>query len=215
MSLEAFAPDAQPEAYNAVVELTCAFPACGSLALLGKSGTGKTHLAVGALLVLADAGIYGRYAHLPALVLSLNTSYDRSEAERQKLEPLLSVPLLVLDDVGREKLTDHMASWLDRIADARWVHRLPTILAANLSRPEVLTWLGRAAASRMGESCQWVTMAAVDRRLMPARAIGSRPPSTVEPCGTCDDAGWLINERWALGTNRLMRCPTCQGRTAA
>jgi DNA replication protein DnaC len=220
MTLYTYDPDAQPEAYETAMQFVAEVDSAegaGNMALLGPPGTGKTHLAIGLLLVVAESLIRGQYVHWPGLILTLNTSHDRGECERLRLEPLLTTPLLILDDCGRESLTPYMTTWLDRILDARWVGRLATVFTANLRRPELVAWMGPAGASRVQASCRWVTMQPTDRRVRPLPAPTFTParPDPTEPCRACGDAGWLIDSRMGPTVGAMMRCPVCRGRAVA
>ena len=77
MLLERFRPEAQPEGWDAAQTFIEQFPD-GNLALLGKPGSGKTHLAVGILLSLREQRIVGQYVHVPSLFSALKRAPDRS-----------------------------------------------------------------------------------------------------------------------------------------
>jgi DNA replication protein DnaC len=46
---------------------------------------------------------------------------------------MTNVPLLFLDDMGKEKMTDRMASCLFALIDQRTMHKRPTIITTNLT----------------------------------------------------------------------------------
>lgn len=48
------------------------------------------------------------------------------------------IPLLFLDDMGKEKMTDRMASCLFALIDQRTMHRRPTIITTNLTGETLL-----------------------------------------------------------------------------
>ena len=76
--------------------------------LMGNSGVGKTHLAVAALKELLRRGHTGYFCEYGALLREIQNSY-RSESEVseiQLLSPILSVEVLVIDDLGCIKPSD-------------------------------------------------------------------------------------------------------------
>lgn len=51
---------------------------------------------------------------------------------------MTNVPLLFLDDMGKEKMTDRMASCLFALIDQRTMHKRPTIITTNLTGETLL-----------------------------------------------------------------------------
>jgi DNA replication protein DnaC len=51
---------------------------------------------------------------------------------------MTSVPVLFLDDLGKEKMTDRMASVLFALIDQRTQKKLPTIITTNLTGDTLL-----------------------------------------------------------------------------
>jgi DNA replication protein DnaC len=78
------------------------------LLLMGNSGVGKTHLAVAALKELLRRGHTGYFCEYGALLRDIQSSY-RSESEASEiklLDPILSVEVLIIDDLGCIKPSD-------------------------------------------------------------------------------------------------------------
>ena len=81
-------------------------------------------------------------------------AHATDDATTERLEELARVPLLVLDDLGRERIKgsyvdDWAASQLDTIINARYRNELPTLWTTNV-RPESLALLyGAALWSRL------------------------------------------------------------------
>lgn len=213
MPLERFRPEVQPEGWDAAQTFIERFPN-GNLALLGRPGSGKTHLAVGIMLALREQCVAGQYVHVPSLFSALKRAPDRSEAEMHLLNPLFDARLLVLDDVGREKSTEHMAEWLDVLINGRWVDRLPTVIAANLSQAALTEWLGGAGASRFISEADVVEMRPVDARIqkLPPRPVRQQNDPS-QPCLRCSGVGWLLDTRMPVGSKeRAIQCSACAGR---
>lgn len=216
MRLDTFAPSYQPDGWRAIGNLLKSWPDAQSVVLLGPPGTGKTHLAVGAVLALLERGIGAHYVHVPTVVAELRRAEDQREAERRYLDPVFAAPLVVLDDVGREKPTEHWQQWLDVLVNDRWLQDEPVILTTNLDERRLVEWLGAAAASRLLSVAQIVRMQPGDHRQRPTARI--TPPAAAsgdptKPCVTCAGAGWVLDEGVPVGRReRLMQCVACSGR---
>lgn len=222
MTLDSFVVDEQPEAHREALRFTVSWPAVAGLVLLGKPGTGKTHLAVGCLLSLAESGIEGRYVHLPEATAALRRAEDWSAESRRIIGPLFDTPCLVIDDAGREKSSDAIVEQLDALVNRRWRDGMPTIMTANQEATEFFGdgkdkagWLSPAAASRIGSGASVIRLRDGDRRMRGFR--GTRPIAhNADPtvgCETCQGAGWVVDAAIAVGrADRIRECPTCQGR---
>lgn len=83
------------------------------LIFFGKAGTGKTHLAVAiARHVIEQKQIPARVARTVELLADIRktfTEHDgyRAENEAELIQKLAYIPLLVLDDLGAEKISEH------------------------------------------------------------------------------------------------------------
>lgn len=141
MTLERFDRRWQPEAMDAVERLL-AGTTIRPLTLLGLSGTGKTHLACGVLLRCRELGMRGRYKAMPALVTAYSTAREFRDWGAEAIGPLLSVPVLVLDDWGDEKETAVLAPLMLSIIDERWAKERATIVTSSLVAPRPPGWTG-------------------------------------------------------------------------
>jgi DNA replication protein DnaC len=73
--------------------------------------------------------------------------------------------LLVLDDLGAERVTDFVLEELERIVDWRYRTMRPTAVATNLrSTTEIGAKYGQRALSRWMASCELITVLGGDRR---------------------------------------------------
>jgi len=110
------------------------------LLLMGNSGVGKTHLAVAALKELLRRGHSGYFCEYGALLREIQNSY-RSESEVSEvnlLDPILSVEVLVIDDLGCIKPSDWVRDTIAYILNTRYVeasrdlsHPRCTIITTN------------------------------------------------------------------------------------
>jgi len=73
--------------------------------------------------------------------------------------------LLVLDDLGREKLTDFILQEFQRIVDWRYREELPIAIATNLKPREFVNRYGENTYSRWQQSCEIVEITGPDHRV--------------------------------------------------
>lgn len=118
----------------------------GFLILLGPVGTGKSHLAVGAMRHWQQ----GRFITQSELLRWLRRSYgDRSEGD--PVEECQSASVFVLDDVGLSTGGRDELPLLHDILVHRHGAKLPTVITSNLSDHEFRKIIGERAADRMRE----------------------------------------------------------------
>lgn len=110
------------------------------LLLIGNSGVGKTHLAVAALRELLRRGHTGYFCEYGALLREIQNSYrsDSEVSEVKLLDPILSVEVLVIDDLGCIKPSDWVRDTIGYILNTRYVegsrdlsHPRCTIITTN------------------------------------------------------------------------------------
>lgn len=133
------------------------------LLLYGGAGRGKTHLAVATLKVLIRKGVPCLFVDFHELLAEIRNSYDeRSQsAELEILRPVLSVDVLLLDDLGSQRMTDWMGDTVFHIINVRYNNKKPVLVTTNLSmEPEKASSLetlqdrlGYRVVSRLYEMC--------------------------------------------------------------
>ena len=169
------------------------------LLLMGNSGVGKTHLAVAALRELLKRGHAGYFCEYGALLREIQNSY-RAESEVSEiklLEPILSVEVLVIDDLGCIKPSDWVRDTIAYILNTRYVeasrdlsHPRCTIVTTNYldwseekeatlpsgkritnQKDKLEDRIGDRMRSRLYEMCRTVELTAPDFR-RPSRQAG-------------------------------------------
>lgn len=110
------------------------------LYLFGDAGDDKTTLACATLAALIRTGMSGRYVNSAALLMDIQASYgDNPTVSRYDLvTPLISSHALVIDDLGKEKGSEHAAGVVYQILDGRYsqlsIHsRRALIIVSNFS----------------------------------------------------------------------------------
>ena len=106
-----------------------ALSACQSLGngvrglyLYGEAGTFKTSLAAAFLASQIRGGAMGRYVPMHDLLADIHLSYrsDDADSKHSLVERCVTTPCLVLDDLGKEKPSEHAAMVLFEILDGRY-----------------------------------------------------------------------------------------------
>src|SRR5436190_9089760 len=105
------------------------------LLLMGPCGSGKTHLAVAALLEIVNSGKPGRvlFSNFQDLIQEIQASFDSDAvvSKSELLRPLLEVDLLVLDELGSQKPTTFVQDTLYYVINSRYNAELTTIFTTN------------------------------------------------------------------------------------
>jgi len=103
------------------------------LLLMGPSGVGKTHLAVAALKELIRRGHAGLFCDYRELLKEIQASYNAASESTEMgiLEPIRTVELLVLDDLGASKPSAWVLDIIGLVLNARYNERQMTILTTN------------------------------------------------------------------------------------
>jgi DNA replication protein DnaC len=144
------------------------------LILIGPPGVGKTHLAVGILKeFFLKRRIVGLFRDTKSLLFDLRATFDGSSSTREMLEEVLETPILVLDDLGSERLSDWARDILHYIIIQRYNELRPIIITTNLeleadielSKNDSLEErMGKPIMSRISEICEPIYVAGEDKR---------------------------------------------------
>ena len=107
----------------------------------GSPGTGKTLLVSIVAGELVRKGTQVIFCTVPTISSSLRSTYKNNSAftESEILEKLYNVPVLILDDVGMEKITQFVCGFLLIIFNERYNRNLQTIITSNYT-PDVLEY---------------------------------------------------------------------------
>ncbi|MFP3678492.1 ATP-binding protein [Pseudomonas sp. SIMBA_041] len=123
--------------------------------LLGKVGTGKTHLAIAsASHLINDCMVKAIYRTVGTLISEIRATFnDRSgESEAHILREVIGADLLVLDEVGATKQSEFELATLFSIINGRYEQCRPTIIVSNLSPAELNDAIGARCVDRIREN---------------------------------------------------------------
>jgi DNA replication protein DnaC len=157
------------------------------LLLVGPSGVGKTHLAVAALKDLIRRGHAGLFCDYRELLKEIQASYNPASesTEMAVLEPIRTVELLVLDDLGASKPSAWVLDIIGLVLNARYNERRMTILTTNyfdeteappasaklpggqrvaIKEDTIADRIGSRMRSRLFEMCRTIVVSAPDFR---------------------------------------------------
>jgi DNA replication protein DnaC len=157
------------------------------LLLMGPCGVGKTHLAVAALQEVVLRGHSGLFYDYRELLKEIQASYsaDNPVTEMGILEPVLSVEVLMLDDLGSSKPSLWALETVGHILNTRYNANRVTLLTTNFLDGDTTRARG-GAASPAAASPMANTRAAVMEDTLADR-IGTRIRSRLyEMCRTIE-----------------------------
>lgn len=120
--------------------------------IIGKEGTGKTHLAVSILKHLyLKKMIRGLFVDTKTLLYRLQIVQDRI-TYKNMIEPILSTEVVVLDDLGSQTLPDWKLETLSMIINYRYNMLRPTIITSLYPLKSENSHIGTSLEDRLPES---------------------------------------------------------------
>ena len=138
------------------------------LFILGDIGVGKTHLAAAIANDLIQRGRPVICMTMIDMLARIKATYDKREiSEGEILRVYETVPLLIIDDMGKEPPTDWGVSKIYAIINARYEGYKPTIVTSNYTDTELEKRLtpqngddmtARATVDRLREMCEALVM---------------------------------------------------------
>ena len=156
------------------------------LLIIGKIGTGKTHLAVGIIKeLILNKGISCLFYDYRELLKEIQNSYNASvqTSELDVLRPVFETDVLVLDELGAVKPTEWVWDTVSLILNTRYNDNRTTIITTNFddqpaagssaslsparaaARAETLgDRIGERMRSRLHEMCRIITLDGIDFR---------------------------------------------------
>lgn len=146
------------------------------LMFTGNSGTGKTHLAAAILnAVIAQAPelpVIG--ATMGELLTKLKATYnDDGRGEDELMRTYAEVPLLLIDDLGSEQMTEWATDRIYQIVNRRYNANKPTLVTSNYADTDLAKRLtpngqqaiaGAKVVDRLAEMCRKVVLSGKSHR---------------------------------------------------
>lgn len=134
-----------------------------SLLLLGGVGSGKTHLAAAISNALIDRGIPVLFNTYSEHLERIREEYDKT-GQKKHLSMMKNTPMLVLDDIGKERKNSWTQQILFDVVNYRYEHLLPIIITTNFDADELANHCESAVWSRLFEISSAVETSGKDYR---------------------------------------------------
>ncbi len=164
------------------------------LLLVGRAGSGKTHLAVAALRKILEKGFEGLFCDYQNLIERIRSGFDptSNSSDRNAYRAALETDVVLIDDIGAQRTIDWVQDTMTSIITYRCNNRKVLIATTNLpdadagsaviKRNEALGTpeyrrtladaIGERARSRLFEMCTVIHMPEVeDYRVRKAKAF--------------------------------------------
>lgn len=157
------------EALRKAIE--CASVGESGLVLAGPSGVGKTHLAAAIMNRRIRNDEESIFCTVPELLADIRRAMNSNQETTELLEIVKDAEMLILDDLGAERVTEWVAEQLFVILNARVMREKLTVITTNYEKPSDLIEklggdiMGKRIVSRIFELCDWVSVSGEDYRL--------------------------------------------------
>jgi DNA replication protein DnaC len=100
--------------------------------LYGDVGRGKTHLMVATLRALIfKLGVSGRFVEFSLLLADLKASFEKRNDASMLVDPLYSVQVLAIDEMGKGRGSDWEKTVLDELISRRYNSLLTLLVTTN------------------------------------------------------------------------------------
>lgn len=124
-----------------------------SLFIAGKVGVGKTHLASSIANIFIQAERPVIFGTLINLLGQIKDSYKNdSETEGDIIHKYSTIPLLIIDDLGKEKPSEWTLEKLFTIINNRYENNLPVVITTNYNRAQLTERLSNGNNDIIAES---------------------------------------------------------------
>ncbi len=129
-----------------------------SLAYLGESGAGKTHLCIAVSNELLKQNIGVLYMQYRDVLTNIKQHYISKDSVgdsiyQKEIEKFKSAPVLYIDDLYKGKISETDVNIMFEIINHRYINMLPIIVSSEMSC-EKLILIDKAIGGRILEMCK-------------------------------------------------------------
>ena len=162
------------------------YPTKNGFLLMGASGRGKTHLAVGTISELTlKYGVKCMFKDFFYLLSELKQAYSEGTPENAVILPLIETDVLVIDELGKGRSNEWELNILDQLISKRYNASKKTLITTNYvtydiakeigDKHEILeVRVGDRIASRLHEMCEFLYLDGNDYRKERKKAQNSQ-----------------------------------------
>ena len=121
------------------------------LTMVGRYGSGKTHLLEALARRMLESGHYVRYEYVPVFLDDLRATYEEDAEVKfpERWAMYARAPVLLLDDLGAEKTTEWAAEKLTALVAERYRTGGRLVVATNLDFDQMAEKVGNRIADRL------------------------------------------------------------------
>lgn len=176
LELKRMNPALQRALKYAKEEFVKKYPTKDGFLLMGPSGLGKTHLAVGTISELTlKHGVKCMFKDFFYLLSELKQAYSEGTPENDVIMPLVEADVLVIDELGKGRSNEWELNILDQLISKRYNASKKTLITTNYvtyniaqeigDKHEILeVRVGERIASRLHEMCEFLYLKGKDYR---------------------------------------------------
>ena len=162
------------------------YPTKDGFLLMGPSGLGKTHLAVGTISELTlKHGVKCMFKDFFYLLSELKQAYSEGTPENDVIRPLIETDVLVIDELGKGRSNEWELNILDQLISKRYNASKKTLITTNYvtydiaeeigDKNEILeVRVGERISSRLHEMCEFLYLKGRDYRKERKKAQNSQ-----------------------------------------
>ena len=145
------------------------------LIIMGESGVGKTHLAASIANKLIENDKIVLMGRLTTLLDMIKETFkDNTKSENELIELYSNVDMIIIDDLGTEKISNWALEKLYTIIENRNENRLPIIITTRFDKQELIERFSQsqdeqlvdAIISKLYQMCYGVTLKSMKKELV-------------------------------------------------
>jgi|GEM_PF-113118 len=141
-------------------------PGDPGIVLMGPPGVGKTHLMVGLLRTLTfEYNIPCRFQDFGLLLTELRAAYSSGLSEMTILQPLIDVPVLLLDDLGKGRNSRWELGVIDLLVSNRYNATRTTLITTNYTNEIETTFKERVRGRGYSENEELISRDLLSHRV--------------------------------------------------
>lgn len=107
-----------------------------------------------------------RFVNYSGFIMDVQSAFKKEKVDpKEMLDEVADAPIVVIDDLGAEKMTDYVRQATYYIMNARESNLRPTFITSNFSIAQLNEQIDPRVASRIAGMCDVVEMKGKDRRL--------------------------------------------------